>query len=115
GDGGRAVRRADGEGVRPARLLRRVGRDRALARPAARPGLGRDVSRRHAHRRRARRPAPPQAGPARADPHDSRRRLQGRRALTLRTRLFAAIALIVVLSIGVTYAVALALTRSAVE
>jgi two-component system sensor histidine kinase BaeS len=35
--------------------------------------------------------------------------------LTLRTRLFAAIALIVVLSIGVTYAVGLALTRSAVE
>jgi len=35
--------------------------------------------------------------------------------LTLRSRLFAAIALIVVLSIGVTYGVGLALTRSAVE
>jgi two-component system sensor histidine kinase BaeS len=35
--------------------------------------------------------------------------------LTLRTRLFAAIGLIVVLSIGVTYGVGLALTRSAVE
>src|SRR5204863_4762127 len=77
--------------------------------------VGRHVPRRDPHGRRARRPAPPQARPARADPDRPRRRVQGRPALRLRTRLFASISLIVVLSIAVTYVVGLALTRTSVE
>ena len=53
----------------------------ALARPAARSSLGRRVSRRHAHGRRPRRPAAPQARAARSDPHAPRLGLQGRRAV----------------------------------
>ena len=53
--------RAHRQGVRSARVLPRASRHRPLAREAARPRVGHDVSRRHANRRRARRTAPPQA------------------------------------------------------
>ena len=75
-----ASRRADGEGVRPARVLAREPGHRPLARPAARPRLGHELPGRHAHGRRARRPAAPQARPPGADPHRPRRRLQSRRS-----------------------------------
>ena len=73
--------RADEEGVRPARLLPRASRHRPLARETARPRLGHDVSRRYAHRRRARRAAAAQARRPGRDPHGARRRVQARRRM----------------------------------
>ncbi len=96
---------------------------RAFARPAARPRLGHELSRRHQDGRRPRRAAAAQARQARADPYGSRRRVQGRRAMSprpsaaspLRRRLFFSIVLVVIVSIGLTFAVGVVLTRRAVE
>src|SRR5262249_29004785 len=88
---------------------------------ASRPRVGTGLPGRHPHRRRPRRAAAAQARPARADPHDPGSGLQGSRAVrlwrgaSLRARLFTAIGLAVVLSIGLTLALGLVLTRRAVE
>ena len=114
----RRDRRADRQGVRPARLPDRQRRHRRLARPAARPGLGHELRGRHAHRRRPRRAAAPQARPARVDPHRARLRLQGHPTVklqSLRARLFAAIALVALLSLALALALGAILTRRAVE
>ena len=55
---------------------------RALARAAARPRLGDDVPRRHAHGRRPRRAAAAQARRPGDDPHRARRRVQARRGVS---------------------------------
>ena len=68
------ARRADREGVRPARVLPREHRHAPLARPAARSRLGSRVPRRHADRRRSRRAAAAQARAPGSDPHAARRR-----------------------------------------
>ena len=74
GDGRGRAGRADGEGVRPARLAPRAPGRRVLARAAARPGLGDDVLGRDADGRRPRRAGPAQARPPGADPDRARRR-----------------------------------------
>ena len=79
----RGVRRrrrdpARAEGVRPALGAARPPRSRADARPAARARLGLHLRGRHAHRRRARAPDPPQARRRVADRDRLGRRLQGR-------------------------------------
>ena len=108
--------RADGEGVRPARVLPAERRHGALARRPARPRLGRLLPRRHAHRRRPRRPAPAEARPARPDPHAPRQRLQGsRRGMSLRGRLFAALLASLALTLVLTIAIGALLTRQQVE
>src|ERR687884_74632 len=88
---------------------------RLLAGAAPRPRLGHGLPRRHADGRRPRGAAPPQARPAGADPHGPRRRLQSRPGMSrldsLRTRLFAATFLAVVLSIGLSLAIGAVLTR----
>ena len=111
----RRGRRADRQGVRPARLPARECRDRRLARPAARPRLGPLLRRRHADGRRPRRAAPPEARPTGRDPHLPRGGLQGRQAVTLRARLFAAIGLVALLSLVLALAIGAILTRRAVE
>src|SRR5262249_30065098 len=98
---------SDREGVRPARLFPCQPRRRPVARPAARPGLGRRVPGRDEDGRRARRAAPPQARPADPDPHAARLRVQGRPDMirSLHGRLFAAtlgaLAVTLVLRIGI--------------
>ncbi len=111
--------RADRQGVRPARLLPRAPGHRALARAAARPRLGDDLPRRHAHRRRARRAASAEARRPGDDPHRARSRVQApdgvKPRASLRSRLFQAIALIVLLCVGLTLGLGLLLTRRAVD
>src|SRR5215212_3201942 len=81
--------------------------------------MGIPVLRRHAHRRRPRRAASPQARPAVAHPDGPRRRVQSSSTVkpfrTLRARLFIAIAAIVAVSVGSTLAVDGVLTHRAVE
>ena len=69
---------ARAEGVRPALGAARPPRARPHARPAARARLGLHVRRRHAHRRRPRPAAPPQARRRVADRDRLGRRVQGR-------------------------------------
>src|SRR5205814_8381893 len=75
--------------------------------------------RRDADGRRPRRAAPTQARPPEPDSNRPRRGIQGREAVirldSLRTRLFAAIVLIVVLSVGLTLLLGALLTRREVE
>src|SRR4029077_6218928 len=109
------------------------------AREAARPRVGHDVPGRHAHGRRARRAIAAQARRPGFDPHGARgrvqapgsmsRRLDGgsqvaevsapptpKRALTsLRSRLFLAVVLFVVVCVGRAVGVGLVLTRRAVD
>src|SRR5439155_14488233 len=104
------------QGVRPACLLPRAPRDRALAREAPRPRLGNDLPRRHPHRRRARRSAAAQARRSGLDPYGAGRRIQAHVVVTsLRARLLQAVGLTVVLCVGLTIAVGLVLTLRAVD
>ena len=108
--------RADGEGVRAARVLHG-----ALAAVLCRAtccsiASGARVPRRHAHRRRARRAAAAEARPAGPDPHAPRRRLQGRLAVnSLRARLFAATLAALALTLALTIAIGAVLTRRQVD
>ena len=99
--GRRQPGRADGHGVRPARLPARPPRHRHVPRTAARARVGARVPGRHTHGRRPRRPAAEEARPARPDPDRPRLRVQGRRRAepaaragprSLRARLFVGIA-----------------------
>ena len=101
-------------------LLPRASGHRPLAREAARSRLGHDVSRRHPHRRRARRAAAAQARRPGGDPHGARRRLQARPGLrcaaaSLRSRLFRAIGVVVLICVAFTIGVGLVLTHRAVK
>src|SRR5581483_8234495 len=107
--------RADGEGVRPARVLHRERGRRRLARPAARPRLGAGVPGRHAHGRRARRPASPQARPAEHDQDAARRGLQGRSHMSLRWRLFVAMLAALAMTVALVIAIGAVLTRQQVD
>src|SRR5207302_5861943 len=92
---------------------------RLLARAAPRPRLGHGLPRGHENGGRPRRAAPAQARPAGAHSYGPRRRLQSRPGMSrldsLRTRLFAATFLAVVLSIGLSLAIGAVLTRREVE
>src|SRR4029079_10845606 len=85
----------------------------------ARHRLGDVLPRGHADGRHARRPAAPQARRRGSYPHRPRGRVQASGSMSLlhslRARLFAAIGLIVALSVAVTLVLGLVLTRRAVE
>src|SRR5262249_12010028 len=107
-------------GVRPPRVFPRASRDRPLAGAAARSRLGNDVPGRDAHRGYARSAVAPQARRCGRDPDRARRRLQARRCRlmpgpSLRSRLFQAIAVVVIICVALTIGVGLILTRRAVE
>src|SRR3954452_24527017 len=116
-DRGREARRADGEGVRPARVLHGKRLRGRLARPPARPRLGPGVPRRNANGRRACRAAPTQARQARLDSHVPWLRLQGGRTVmrSLRGRLFAATLAALAITLALTIAIGAVLTRRQVD